>query len=94
MQTDSFFLIVLLIVGLILALTALAKGARIIEQYEKGLIMRLGKYRSMVGSGLTIIVPFVDDLIRVDMRERVIQVAPQKLITKDNVTVEVDAVVY
>jgi len=94
MQTDSFFLIVLLIVGLILALTALAKGARIIEQYEKGLIMRLGKYRSMVSSGLTIIVPFVDDLIRVDMRERVIQVAPQKLITKDNVTVEVDAVVY
>jgi len=88
------FLIVLLIVGLILALTALAKGARIIEQYEKGLIMRLGKYRSMAGSGLTIIVPFVDDLIRVDMRERVIQVAPQKLITKDNVTVEVDAVVY
>ncbi|MGA2484232.1 MAG: SPFH domain-containing protein [Candidatus Acidiferrales bacterium] len=94
MQPDSFYLVVLLVVGLILALTALAKGARIIEQYEKGLIMRLGKYRSMVSSGLTIIVPFVDDLIRVDMRERVIQVAPQKLITKDNVTVEVDAVVY
>jgi regulator of protease activity HflC (stomatin/prohibitin superfamily) len=94
MEPTNFFLITLLIVGLILALTALAKGARIIEQYEKGLIMRLGKYRSMVGSGLTIIVPFVDDLIRVDMRERVINVAPQKVITKDNVTVEVDAVVY
>jgi len=48
----------------------------------------------MTPSGLTFIVPFVDTLIRVDMREQVISVPPQKLITKDNVTVEVDAVVY
>jgi regulator of protease activity HflC (stomatin/prohibitin superfamily) len=48
----------------------------------------------MAPSGLTIIVPFIDDLMRVDMREQVISVPPQKLITKDNVTVEVDAVVY
>jgi regulator of protease activity HflC (stomatin/prohibitin superfamily) len=94
MVPDNVFLIFALIVAVILALTALAKGARVVEQYEKGLVLRLGKYRSTVSSGLTIIVPFVDDLTRVDMRERVIQVAPQKLITKDNVTVEVDAVVY
>ena len=94
MQPDNVFLVFTLIVAVILALTALAKGARVVEQYEKGLVLRLGKYRSTVSSGLTIIVPFVDDLTRVDMRERVIQVAPQKLITKDNVTVEVDAVVY
>jgi regulator of protease activity HflC (stomatin/prohibitin superfamily) len=91
---ENFLLYFFLIVLAILFLTALAKGARTVEQYEKGLIMRLGKFRSTVSSGLTIIVPFVDDMIRVDMRERVIQVAPQKLITKDNVTVEVDAVVY
>jgi regulator of protease activity HflC (stomatin/prohibitin superfamily) len=90
----SFLLYIFLFFLAILALTALVKGARIVKQYEKGLVMRLGKYRSMVGSGLTIIVPFVDELIRVDMRERVINVAPQKVITKDNVTVEVDAVVY
>jgi regulator of protease activity HflC (stomatin/prohibitin superfamily) len=48
----------------------------------------------MAPSGLTFIVPFVDDIVRVDMREQVITVPPQKLITKDNVTVEVDAVVY
>src|SRR2546428_9763894 len=79
---------------LVLALTALAKGARTVEQYEKGLITRLGKYHGMAPSGLTFIVPFVDDIVRVDMREQVITVPPQKLITKDNVTVEVDAVVY
>src|SRR5712692_3286203 len=79
---------------LVLGLVALAKGARTVKQYEKGLITRLGKYHGMAPSGLTIIVPFVDDIVRVDMREQVITVPPQKLITKDNVTVEVDAVVY
>jgi regulator of protease activity HflC (stomatin/prohibitin superfamily) len=54
----------------------------------------LGKFHGIAQSGLTFIVPFVDDIVRVDMREQVITVPPQKLITKDNVTVEVDAVVY
>ena len=79
---------------LIFALTALAKGARTVKQYERGIVIRLGKFHSMASSGLTFIVPFVDDIVRVDMREQVISVPPQKLITKDNVTVEVDAVVY
>src|SRR5258708_4835109 len=79
---------------LVLGLVALAKGARTVKQYEKGLITRLGKYHGMAPSGLTFIVPFIDDIVRVDMREQVITVPPQKLITKDNVTVEVDAVVY
>lgn len=79
---------------LVLGLVALAKGARTVKQYEKGIITRLGKYHGMAPSGLTFIVPFVDDIMRVDMREQVITVPPQKLITKDNVTVEVDAVVY
>src|SRR5215468_8510491 len=88
------FLVVALFAFLILALTALAKGARTVKQYEKGIIIRLGKFHGMAASGLTFIVPFVDDIVRVDMREQVISVPPQKLITKDNVTVEVDAVVY
>lgn len=78
----------------LLGMMTLAQAARIVKQYEKGLVMRLGKYHAMIPSGLTFITPFVDSLIRVDMREQVISVPPQKLITKDNVTVEVDAVVY
>jgi len=65
-----------------------------VRQYEKGLVMRLGKFHAITPSGLAIIMPIIDDMIRVDMREQVISVPPQKLITKDNVTVEVDAVVY
>lgn len=86
----GFFLVVILL----FCLVTLAKAARIVRQYEKGLITRLGKYHAMAPSGLTFIIPFIDDIIRVDMREQVISVPPQKLITKDNVTVEVDAVVY
>ncbi len=93
MDTGIFF-VFLLVVILLFCLTALAKGARTVKQYEKGLITRLGKYHGMAPSGLTFIIPFIDDIMCVDMREQVITVPPQKLITKDNVTVEVDAVVY
>src|SRR6202795_3742571 len=90
----NVLVLVLLFVIVIFALVTLAKGARTVKQYEKGLITRMGKYHGMAPSGLAIIMPLTDSVIRVDMREQVISVPPQKLITKDNVTVEVDAVVY
>jgi len=84
----------LLLLLLFIALIALARSARIVSQYEKGLVLRLGRYRNTVDSGLTFLMPIIEDLIRVDMRERVINVEPQKVITKDNVVVTVDAVIY
>jgi regulator of protease activity HflC (stomatin/prohibitin superfamily) len=90
----TFFLPILLVAALIFGLVLLARSARIVNQYEKGIVMRLGKFHGLVPSGLAIIMPLTDSVIRVDMREQVISVPPQKLITKDNVTVEVDAVVY
>lgn len=69
-------------------------GLKIIRPWEKGLIERLGKYQRTVGSGLTLIIPFWERIIKVDMREQVVDVPPQAVITKDNVAVEVDAVVY
>jgi len=73
---------------------AVVSAAKIVRQHEKGMIMRFGKYRSTVGSGIVFLVPFIESLIKVDMREKVINVEPQKVITKDNVTVVVDAVIY
>src|SRR5215831_3287104 len=90
----TFFLPILLVAFLLFALIVIIRAARIVNQYEKGIIMRLGRFHGLAQSGLTIIMPFTDSIIRVDMREQVISVPPQKLITKDNVTVEVDAVVY
>lgn len=75
-------------------LIILARSARIVAQYEKGLVMRLGKYHATAGSGLIFLAPLVDEIIKVDMREQVINVDPQKVITRDNVTVTVDAVIY
>lgn len=73
---------------------ALIFSVRIITQYEKGVILRLGKYRSTADSGVTFVFPFIESMIKVDMREKVISVEPQQVITKDNVTVVVDAVIY
>lgn len=85
---------VLLFIVLFIALISLARAARIVSQYEKGMIMRLGRYKATADSGLTFLVPLIEDMIKVDMRERVINVEPQKVITKDNVSVTVDAVIY
>jgi len=93
MESNGFLYFVLIIFAA-LGLVTLAKTARIVAQYEKGLVTRLGKYSGGVSPGLHFLVPFIEDMIRVDMRERVINVEPQKVITKDNVSVTVDAVVY
>jgi regulator of protease activity HflC (stomatin/prohibitin superfamily) len=71
-----------------------ATGIKIVRPWEKGLVERMGKYQRTVVSGLTIIIPFIERLLKVDMREQVVDVPPQDVITKDNVVVEVDAVVY
>ncbi len=81
---------------LLVAVFALVIGSavRIVRPYERGLVERLGKYHRTVEPGLRLIWPFIDRLVKVDMRERVIDVPPQRVITEDNVVVEVDAVVY
>jgi regulator of protease activity HflC (stomatin/prohibitin superfamily) len=94
MDGAGAFFSVLLVVFVIFALITIARAARIVRQYEKGIVLRFGKFHALADSGLTFIMPFTDSIVRVDMREQVITVPPQKLITKDNVTVEVDAVVY
>ncbi len=85
----AFFITILVLLFLILI-----RGVVVINPYEKGLVIRLGRYHSTLSSGLNFIVPFIDGVVRVDMREQVINVEPQQVITKDNVSVLVDAVIY
>ena len=85
---------VFLIIAAVLIFIIAATGMKIVKPWEKGLVERLGKYQRTVGSGLTIIIPFMELLKKIDMREQVVDVPPQSVITKDNVVVEVDAVVY
>ena len=80
--------------GALVLLLLVLSGIKIIRPYERGLVERLGKYHATVEPGLRLIVPFLDRIVKVDMRESVVDVPPQEVITKDNVVVSVDAVVY
>jgi regulator of protease activity HflC (stomatin/prohibitin superfamily) len=84
----------LLIIFIVLGLLTLLASVKIVSQYEKGIVLRLGKLRGLAEPGLNLVTPYLETIIKVDMRERVINVEPQKVITKDNVTVVVDAVIY
>ncbi|MFH2072380.1 MAG: SPFH domain-containing protein, partial [Actinomycetota bacterium] len=85
---------ILVIIVVAVVFLTVASALKIVSQYEKGLIERFGKYRKTVDPGLRWIWPFIERIKRVDMREQVVDVPPQEVITKDNVVVTVDAVVY
>jgi len=87
--------IIVLIIVLVIALITVARSIIVIHQSERGLVERFGRYKETLEPGLRFIVPFVDSLrARIDMRETVLDIEPQPVITRDNVTVTVDAVVY
>ena len=86
-------IILLAVITAVLLLIAIT-GFRIIRPYEQGLVELLGKFRNTVDPGLRFVIPFLQRLLKVDMREQVVDVPPQEVITKDNVVVTVDAVIY
>jgi len=88
--------VVIAIVGLLLifVLILLASSIRILREYERGVIFRLGRLIAQKGPGLILLIPIVDRMVRVDLRTVTLTVPPQEVITKDNVTVRVNAVAY
>jgi len=86
----------LIVIGVIvlLALMLIPMAVKIVPEYERGVIFRLGRLLGAKGPGLFFIIPFVDRMMRVDLRVITMDVPPQEVITRDNVTVKVDAVVY
>lgn len=67
---------------------------KIMREYERGVVFRLGKFQSTKGPGLIVLIPFIDKIERVDLRVLTINVERQEVITKDNVTVNVDAITF
>jgi regulator of protease activity HflC (stomatin/prohibitin superfamily) len=78
----------------IFLIIVVSNSLRVILPYQRGVVERLGRYDRTLGSGLNLIIPFFEKIKKVDMRENVIDVPPQEVITKDNVVVTVDAVIY
>jgi regulator of protease activity HflC (stomatin/prohibitin superfamily) len=81
---------------LFLVLAVVLRSVRIINEYERGVIFRLGRVdpTQLKGAGLRFLIPFIDTMTRVDLRTITLDVPPQEVITKDNVTIKVNAVVY
>ena len=76
------------------SLILLASSIRILREYERGVIFRLGRLIAQKGPGLILLIPIIDQMVRVDLRTVTLNVPPQEVITKDNVTVRVNAVAY
>ncbi|MCK9564901.1 MAG: slipin family protein [Methanothrix sp.] len=83
-----------LLAGSALVLGLVASSIRVVRQYQRAVIFRLGKIKKERGPGLFPLIPFMDKMVRVDMRVRELDVPKQTVISRDNVTLEVDAVIY
>ena len=79
---------------LIFVLVLLTASIRILREYERGVIFRLGRLIAQKGPGLIVLIPLIDRMVRVDLRTVTLNVPPQEVITRDNVTVRVNAVAY
>ncbi|HAJ78930.1 MAG TPA: hypothetical protein DCO75_04095, partial [Fibrobacteres bacterium] len=88
MQTFEFILISVLF----MAIAALS--VKIIRQYERAVLFRLGRLKGTRGPGIFVIIPFVDRIVKVDLRVRQLEVPKQTIITKDNISADVDAIIY
>jgi regulator of protease activity HflC (stomatin/prohibitin superfamily) len=79
---------------LVFAIVILSSAIRILNEYERGVIFRLGRFIGVKGPGLILLIPMVDRMMKVSLRTVVLDVPPQDIITRDNVSMQVNAVVY
>ncbi|MCM0618938.1 SPFH domain-containing protein [Nocardioides bruguierae] len=87
--------LVLLLLVAVFVITVLSKAVQIVPQARNGIVERFGKYNGTLSAGLNLVVPFIDKVrYIVDMREQVVSFAPQGMITEDNLSVEIDTVIY
>ena len=84
----------ILIIIVIFLLLLLASAIKILPEYQRIVVFRLGRLLGIKGPGLVFIIPIIDQVVKIDLRERVRDVPKQRVVTKDNVTIDVDAVVY
>lgn len=85
---------IFLAVAAVLVVIMVLMAVRVIRPYEKGLVERFGRFQRTLDPGLNLVLPFIDVVLKMDMREVVIDVPPQLVITRDNVNVEVDGIIY
>jgi regulator of protease activity HflC (stomatin/prohibitin superfamily) len=82
------------IIPVLVVLALLFYAIRILREYERGVVFMLGRFWKVKGPGLVIVVPLIQQMVRIDLRTRVLDVPPQDVISRDNVSVQVNAVIY
>ncbi len=91
----GIFALIVLGVIVVVVLIGLSSAIRIINEYERGVLFRLGRLMALKGPGLRLIIPFgIDRLVKIDLRTVTLEVPPQEVISLDNVTIKVNAVIY
>ena len=90
----GFTAVAAVVLPLLLLIALVLYALRILREYERAVVFMLGRFWKVKGPGLVIIVPFVQQMVRVDLRLRVLDIPPQDVISRDNVSVKVSAVVY
>ena len=91
----GIFALIVLGVIVVVVLIGLSSAIRIINEYERGVLFRLGRLMTLKGPGLRLIIPFgIDRLVKIDLRTVTLEVPPQEVISLDNVTIKVNAVIY
>jgi len=85
---------IILITAIVFLMFILASAIRILREYERGVVFRLGRLIGVKGPGLILLIPVIDKMVKVSLRTVVMDVAEQDVITKDNVSIKVNAVVY
>jgi len=87
-------LVVAIVFDILIVLILVISAVKILREYERGVIFRFGRLKGVKGPGIFIIIPFIDKMIKIDLRTVTMDVPPQDIITRDNVPVKVNAVVY
>jgi regulator of protease activity HflC (stomatin/prohibitin superfamily) len=85
-----FIIPIIIFAGFILA----TLSVRIVRQYERAVVFNLGRFQAVKGPGLVLLIPFIQEMVRVDLRIQVIEIPTQDVISRDNVSMKVDAVLY
>ena len=79
---------------LIAAFTLILAAVKILREYERAVVFTLGRFQRVKGPGLVLLIPFIQEMVRVDLRIQVIEIPTQDVISHDNVSMKVDAVLY
>src|SRR6201996_749288 len=87
-------IIIVVVVLLVLALAGVASSIRVLREYERGVVFRLGRLMDQRGPGLQLLIPSIDRMVRVSLRTVTLRVPPQEIITRDNIPARVTAVAY